>query len=328
MRVRGGKADWQYRSGLAGAIGVAIAALLTTSGCAGSSGVPRGTPTTQTAQATGARTASPGPGVTNAPVSSAFASPTAKIAPRNPLTGPPADPFAGTPADHWGDGTAGIALPAARPIGTFTTAQVEFAYTTTRKLITAAYLDRSTLLGGRPTAFADLLISQERTWFAAGLTKTGVDKKGNELGTRDLVMSFAPGGTQLIGGVIKVHGTMRAKTAADDGNKVLDVDIDYLFVYAVQPPHDPTGWMRIVAQNSWTVMFGNWQGAATPFEPWVDFDNFSVAGAQCGTTDGYVHPDYPHTSGSGAQPTPSGTPVDPYALGGSAGPGCEATTGT
>jgi hypothetical protein len=111
-----------------------------------------------------------------------------------------------------------------------------------------------------------------------GLTKTGVDKKGNELGTRDLVMSFAPGGTQLLGNVIKVHGTMRAKTATEDGNKVLDVDIDYIFVCPIQPPHQPTEWMRIVAQNSWTVMFGNWQGAATPFKPWVDFDNFSVAG--------------------------------------------------
>jgi len=328
MRVRGGKADWQYRSGLAGAIGVAMAALLTTSGCTGGSGVPRGAPTTQTAQATQARTSSPGVGLTNSPLNSAFASPTTKIAAHNPLTGPPADPFAGTPADHWGDGTAGIHLPAARPIGTFTTAQVEFAYTTTRKLLVAAYLDRPTLLGGRPTAFADLLISQERTWFVAGLTKTGVDKKGDELGTRDLVMSFANGGTQLIGGAVKVHGTMRAKTATEDGNRVLDVDIDYLFVYAVQPPHQPTEWIRIVAQNSWTVMFGNWQSAATTFEPWVDFDNFSVAGAQCGTTDGYVHPDYPHGSATRTQPTPSGTPVDPYALGGSPGPGCEATTGT
>src|ERR1700728_4877027 len=29
--------------------------------------------------------------------------------------GPPDDPFAGTPADHWADGAAGIALPAAAP---------------------------------------------------------------------------------------------------------------------------------------------------------------------------------------------------------------------
>lgn len=87
---------------------------------------------------------------------SAQASPS-EIPSHDTLTGPPADPYAGTPADQWANGAAGIVLPAARPIGGFTTAQVESAHQTTRKLLIAADLDKTTLLGGAPTAFADLL---------------------------------------------------------------------------------------------------------------------------------------------------------------------------
>ncbi len=83
-----------------------------------------------------------------------------------------------------------------------------------------------------------------------------------------MVMSFPPGKAQLIGDVIKVHGTMHAHAAVDkDGYNVLDVDVDYLFVYAIEPPHTPASWMRIVNEVDWTLSFGNWAGAATTFEP-------------------------------------------------------------
>ena len=143
-------------------------------------------------------------------------------------------------------------------------------------------------------------------------------------------MAFAPGSTQLIGSVIKVHGTMRAQAATDNGQNVLDVDTDYIFVYPVQPPGRPTAWMRVVAQASWTVSFGDWAGGATSFEPWPNDSGGDVAGTECGTTDGYERPDYPDST-AGAHPSPSGSPIDPYALGHSEGSSslqCRATTGT
>jgi hypothetical protein len=72
----------------------------------------------------------------------------------------------------------GIVLPAAGPVGEYTTAQVESAYVMTRKLLAAAFLDQKTLLGGQSTAFADLLTSQQETWFLDGLDKKGVDQQG------------------------------------------------------------------------------------------------------------------------------------------------------
>jgi hypothetical protein len=225
--------------------------------------------------------------------------------------GPPADPFAGTPADNWLDGAAGIVIPAAHAVAQYTAAQVAAAYQTTKKLLVAAALDRQTVLGGPPTAFAALLTRQQRTQFLSGLNLTGVDKHGNELSTRDMVTSFAPGSTQLIGSVIKVYGTMSARATVDQGQRVLAVDVDYRFVYPVEPPGAPADWMHVVAEISGPVEFGDWDQATTPFQPWVLFSN-AAAGGRCDTNDGYVHPDYRNSAPQSVQP--SGTAIDPYSL--------------
>jgi len=243
--------------------------------------------------------------------------------------GPSADPFAATPADHWANGAAGIVLPAAKPIGGFTTAQVESAYQTTRKLLIAADLDKTTLLGGAPTAFADLLTNASRTWFLDGLNKEGVNKAGAPLSTRQYVVSFAPGSTQLIGNVIKVHGTMHAQAATNGGSPELDIYVDYLFTYAAEPPHHPEDWMRLVSEAAWDVSFGDWQGAPTSFEPWFSTDgDDGVAGNSCGNKDGYVHPAWPSTRETEPSASGSGAPLNPYAPGQSASVTCQNTTGT
>jgi hypothetical protein len=122
--------------------------------------------------------------------------------------GPPADPFSGTPADHWADGAAGIVVPSARSHGEFTAAQVQAAYQETRKLLIAQNLDWPTLRGGAPTAFADLLTSQQRGNFISGLDKIGLDKHGFPISTRIWVTSFSPGTTGFVTTVVKVHGSM------------------------------------------------------------------------------------------------------------------------
>lgn len=317
----------RHRSRLAGTtIAVALALFLAV-GCSVSA-APGSLAGVRSAPGT-APSAAPGTvlKVNGAPAGSAFASAVSTAVPPNPL-GPPADPFAGTPADHWAEGAAGIVLPVARPVGGFTTAQVKYAYETTRKLLVAANLDKKTLLGGMPTAFANLLTSQQRATFLDGLNKLGVDKQGLPLSTRTWVMSFPPGEAQLIGSVIKVHGTMHAKAVRDkNGGYELDVDLDYLFVYPIEPPHQAASWMRVVDEESGSVDFGDWAGAATTFAPWVQFSG-SAAGALCGARDGYQHPDYPNDVAARPTVSPTGTPVNPYALGKSISGVCQSTTGT
>ena len=324
------------RSRRAVAVITAAVAGLVITGCSGVASVTNSTASNQAPQS--ARSAAPagasGTGLRlgGAPAASAFASGASSLVPPDPL-GPPADPFTGTPADPWADGAAGIVLPAAAPAGPFSKAQVEYAYKTTRELLIAADLDKQTLLGGTPTAFADLLTSQQKAWFMAGLNKKGVDKQGDALSSRTMVMSFAPGSTQLIGSVIKVNGTMHGKVVRDSSGGVdFNVDIDYIFVYPIEPPHQPDNWMRIVNEVVWTVSFSNWQGAASTFAPWIEAASGAgrVSGIVCGTGDGYWHPDYPAAANAPASSSasPTGSPVDPYVSGQSRPESCQAVTGT
>lgn len=332
LRERRGPGRRSWRA----AVITAAAGSLVVAGCSGVASVASGAASRQApASATGAASADASGTnlkVIGAPAASAFASTAASVVPPDPL-GPPADPFTGTPADHWADGAAGIVPPTAEPIGPYSKAQVEYAYKTTRELLIAANLDKQTLLGGTPTAFADLLTSPQKAWFVAGLNKKGVDKQGDLLSTRTWVMSLAPGSAQLIGSVIKVHGSMSAKAVREsDGTEELDVSLDYLFVYPIEPPHQPENWMRIVNEVQWTVAYGNWQGAGSSFAPWLSSSGTSsgVAGTKCGMSDGYSHPDYPVSTDNGAQPSDSasGTPIDPYVTGqGKTGP-CQSVTGT
>ena len=260
------------------------------------------------------------------PRTSAPATSTPSLA-ATPYSGPPADPFARTPADHWADGAAGITIPAAASHGPFTASEVAAAYATTRRLLIAQNLDHTTLLGGAPTAFADVLTAQQRAQFIAGLDKIGVDKKGFELSTRTWVASFAPGTTALIGTVIKAYGTMSARSAVDSGKTVLDVDVNYRFVYAVEPPRAPADWMRVVGQVAGYIEFNDWQDPGGPIQPWDASAFPAEAGSRCGTTDGYNHPDYP--GGPPDKVRPSGTPINPYSMNKPATTGaCGTTTGT
>jgi hypothetical protein len=240
---------------------------------------------------------------------------TGTISPIDFFAGPPADPFrrpAGSAsADRWADGAAGIVTPAATSVGGFTPAQVAAAYETTRKLLIAANLDKQTLLGGPPTAFASLLTRKQLSIFLAGLNKTGVDKLGKPLSTRTWVASFAPGSTDLIGNVIKVHGTMSARAVTRSGTVILAIEVNYLFAYAVEPPHDPTDWTRVVDHEYGSIDFARWDGRAGALQPW---DNATIgsAGTQCGTTDGYIHPNYP--SDRSIDTAPSGPLMNVYSL--------------
>jgi hypothetical protein len=260
--------------------------------------------------------------------SSAAPSSAGSASPVNPFSGPPADPFAGTPADGWADGAAGIVPPRARPVGGFTAAQVAAAYATARKLLIAANLDRQTLLGGPPAAFAKLLTARQRAEFLASLDKKGLDKDGSRLSTRLWVASFAPGSTELIGNVIKVHGTMSARPVRESGGVALAIVVNYIFAYAIEPPHDLANWMRLLDHQYGSFDFAPWDDPGGALEPW-DRTIIGHAGIQCGTTDGYIHPDYP--SERSANVSESGPVINPYSTATSipgGGAACGRMTGT
>jgi hypothetical protein len=71
-----------------------------------------------------------------------------------------------------------------------------------------------------------------------------VDKNGEEENTRGWITTFAPGSARFVTTVVKVHGRMKASVIRQSGTPVLRITVDYIFVYVVEPPGDPAGWMR------------------------------------------------------------------------------------
>ena len=188
----------------------------------------------------------------------------------NPATaGPPADPFAGTPADHWADGAAGIVIPAAKPVGPFSASQVAAAYASTKRLLIAETLDKQTLAGGAPTAFADLLTPSARTQFLSGLNVRGAYRTGQSRSSRSYVESFAPGTAELIGSVIKVKASISAQTYRQSGMLVLAVNVNDLATYPIERPGDASTWMQVVADVYGFFSFAHWDNQSRPPQPWT-----------------------------------------------------------
>lgn len=239
----------------------------------------------------------------------------------------PADPFRGSPADSYASGQAGIVQPPAEAVGGYSAAQVGHAYSTVKRLLAAAHLDRSTLLAGPPAAFARLLVPAERRYFDQRLGWRGLTAQGWPRSSRAWVTSFAPG-VQLATGVVKVHGWMHASAATRDGHtRVLRVKADFLFVYAVQRPGQAASRMRVVVRDVAWVDFGHWARPHGPLEPWWSPHGGATAGGQCGALDGFIHPAWPGDRAGRARPT--GAPVDPYNQSGTASSqGCRPATGT
>jgi hypothetical protein len=241
--------------------------------------------------------------------------------------GPPADPFAGTPADHWADGAAGIVIPAAKPVGPFSASQVAAAYAATKRLLIAETLDKQTLAGGAPTAFADLLTPSARSQFLSGLNVRGAYRTGQSRSSRSYVESFAPGTAQLIGSVIKVKASMSAQTYHQSGMLVLAINVSDLATYPVERPGDPSTWMRVVADVYGFFSFAHWDNHSGSLQPW-DQTIVANSGVQCPMTDGWVHPAYPSLRAVPASGHDGGNPYTPVSAAPSALPSAVPANGS
>ncbi|GIH76374.1 hypothetical protein Plo01_28030 [Planobispora longispora] len=197
-------------------------------------------------------------------------------------------PFRGSPAEKFADGAAGIAVPEAEAVGSFSAEDVRSALETSSRLLQAAYLDRQTLLGGKPDAYAALLDPEQRKGFLKDL-----DHKDPEKDTRGWVNSFAPGTTELVGDVIKVQGRLTPVAAKDaDGEPELRVDYEARFVYAVRPAGKQEPIVRVMTYVKAHHLFWrdrpggklrNWDGETA---------NAWSAGIRCDSTGAFLQPDF------------------------------------
>ncbi|MDP9869770.1 MULTISPECIES: hypothetical protein [Streptosporangium] len=204
-------------------------------------------------------------------------------------------PFRGSPAEKFAEGIGGIVVPEARPVKNFSAKDVRSAFLTSRRMLGAAHLDRRTLLGGKPEAFAELLDAEQRKFFLRDL-----DHKDQKKNTRSWVTSFAPGSAELVGEAVKVQGKMAAESAVDeDGGPQLRVNYEARFVYALRPAAKSGPIVRVMVyvkarHEFWRDEPGarlrNWDGESVEF--WS-------AGTECESPDGFLRPDYTGEGGGG-----------------------------
>ncbi|MFI6530979.1 hypothetical protein ACIBHY_00950 [Nonomuraea sp. NPDC050547] len=213
----------------------------------------------------------------------------------------PADPFEGSPAAGYASGAAGFELPAPKAIGGLSAKEAGKGLARVRDLLTAAYLDPATLMGGEPRAFAALADAEQRRKV-----------------TRAWVNSFAPGTTELATDVIKVRGEATLSRYREGAR----VKVTYLVVYAVQPPGHPDQVVRLVthARGSFDIF-----ESAGKVRVWVESLGAGATPVRCDTDD-YIHPQFPVSDPGQVRGT--GAPSDPYDLHQPQGDGCTASSAT
>ncbi|MEU8143817.1 hypothetical protein [Nonomuraea sp. NPDC048901] len=218
-----------------------------------------------------------------------------------------ADPFAGSPAEKYAEGAAGFVLPKAKALGGLSKKDVAKALDRTRKLMTAAFLDRKTLMGGKPKAFMKLLDREQRVWFQKYLDRKKSGK--DDADSRGWVTSFAPKTAELSTDVIKVKGKTTVAKARKYGRSGAEVKLNYLVVYAVNRPGQPATTIRLVTHPVGSVFAYREAGELVL---WLKGWGYTSTPARCDVDDFFIHPVYDDSAPGTVQP--SGPPSNPYDL--------------
>ncbi|MFI7135350.1 hypothetical protein ACIBQ1_57535 [Nonomuraea sp. NPDC050153] len=214
----------------------------------------------------------------------------------------PTSPFAGSPAEKYAEGAAGFVMPEAKALGGLSKKDVAKGLKLTRELMSAAFLDKKTLLGGKPAAFIKLLDPEFREWYLDELKKR--KKKAAYY-----VLQFARGTAEFSTDVIKVYGRVKLGTFKDHGRRGVELKLNHIVVYAVHRPGRPDTTIRLVTHPTGTVMLFRESGRLVV---WPDGWTASRTPASCDTRDGFIHPEYEDSPQGTVAPT--GAPIDPYEL--------------
>ena len=217
-------------------------------------------------------------------------------------------PFAGSPAVRYADNAAGIVLPEATPVGSFTEVQVAQALRQTRSLLVDANIDRRTLLGGTPETVLDKVLDPEQPDMVDEV-KSWLRKPGKDSDPLVLISRFDPDEVRLVGDVVKTRGRTTFKAGRDGA---VAIHADYTFVYALAPADpDSTEVARTIVRRVLDMELADpAKYRVTPGRLVVRSYEQDISNSACDVYDGFLHPEFDSTGPTGAPP--SGPTTDPY----------------
>ncbi|GGV27723.1 hypothetical protein GCM10010260_80280 [Streptomyces filipinensis] len=234
-----------------------------------------------------------------------------------------AQPFRGSPAAHWGDGTAGIGMPAARATGWMSKAQVAQALGRSRDFLAAAGLDSAVLGGKRPARAIALVNPHQRDvqdYLAAAFRAPSR--------TNDPLLLFSRFDTakvRLVGDVVKTRGRI---TYREGKRGAIEVTADVTFVYPVVRAAAGSDDVERTIVRREIVM--SWDDPAKVITEPGTFSLLSykvdTTNGGCGTYTGYLSPGF---GTERATASPDGGPaIDPYDRSTAVGAGTRGDGGT
>ncbi|MFC5637939.1 hypothetical protein [Streptomyces bullii] len=214
------------------------------------------------------------------------------------------EPFRGSPAARWGDGTAGIHLPAARATGWMTEEQVARTLDKSRDFLVASSLDAGVLRGERPKRAIALINPHQRDVRDYLATAFRTPSRDND---PLLLFSRFTKDVRLVGDVVKTRGRV---TFREGERGAVEVTSDVTYVYPVVRAKAGSDEVARTIVRREVVM--SWDD---PEKVVVAPGTFSlvsykvdIANGGCGTHTGYLTPEF----GAERAATGGGPEVDPY----------------
>ncbi|MEU9288425.1 hypothetical protein AB0D57_27950 [Streptomyces sp. NPDC048275] len=218
-----------------------------------------------------------------------------------------AQPFKGSPAARWGDGTAGIGLPAARATGWMSKEQVAQALDRTRDFLAASSLDPGVLRGERPKKAIALINPHQQD--VQDYLATAFRAPSRENDPLLLFSRFETSKVRLVGNVVKTRGRI---TYREGKRGALEVTTDLTYVYPVVRAAGESDEVARTIVRREVVM--SWDD---PAKVVIEPGTFSLVSYKvdttnggCDTFTGYFTPEF--NAERAATGSGDGPEVDPY----------------
>ncbi|MGW6022501.1 hypothetical protein [Streptomyces sp. NPDC055099] len=217
------------------------------------------------------------------------------------------EPFRGSPAARWGDGAAGIHLPAARATGWMSREQVADTLKRSRDFLVASSLDRGVLRGERPAEAIELINPHQadvKDFLSAAFSAPSKENDPLLMFSR-----FEKSKVRLVGDVVKTRGRI---TFEEGKRGAVEVTADVTYVYPVVSAEAGSEEVVRTIVRRETVMSWDDPAKVITKKGTFSFVSYKVdtTNGGCDTYTGYLTPEF--GADRAAPNADEGPEVDPY----------------
>ncbi|WP_236242862.1 hypothetical protein [Streptomyces sp. CC228A] len=223
------------------------------------------------------------------------------------------EPFRGSPALRWADGAAGIEVPEAKAVGSFSPKQVAHALAAVKELLVEANITPATLRGEHPKAALDLLDPLQKD--GRGLMEGGLRKPTKDADPVMLFSRFDPTETRVLRDLVKTRGRITYEKGESDGELLIRADFSFVYPVVKVKTGEREVDRSVIRRELTFALYDPEEYETTPGKLFMVEWAMSSGNDDCNRApDGFLHPTFPsdRIARPDASAAPSGEAVDPY----------------